>query len=81
MFRDWSDGKKFIAEDLAVYLGLIALSLTWDYVINLFIASGYFHVDVPGYRHPIGFGKGQFLLLMLSVIQLIRKWDAWRYWR
>ena len=81
MFRDWSDGKRFIAEDLAVYVALLLLAVSWDYVVNLLIASRFISSPFHGYSHPIGFGRGQLMLLVLAIIQLIRKIDAWKYYR
>ena len=78
MIKDWTHAKEYCFEDMLVYgLGL-GIAFSWDILINFFIAFG-FYAPSHEVSHPYSFGIGQGLLSILCLIQLARKWSAWKW--
>lgn len=63
-FREMSDVKRFLVEDMAVYACMFFASILWDYIANIM------HVSPEG--HPVSFGVFQVGLLAFSVMQIVR---------
>ena len=73
--KGWSDGKKFIFEDLIFYGLVLVVGSCLDIFMN-----AYHLLFNPGLRHPYSFGVFQIALLIIGTIQLLRAWDRWKYY-
>ena len=80
---DWGDAKKFLFEDILVYAGALVLDVFLDPLINMGRDFNWHFFKNPHelLGHPFHFGVVQTILLIFVVIQLVRKWDVWRYYK
>ena len=69
------DAKRFLIEDLCVYVLLFGFAVTWDFWLNLLHSVG-----LRGDIHPYEFGAIQGVLLLCALMQIIRKAVALRYY-
>jgi len=79
MMKSWSDGKKFLFEDLVVYISVFACNIAADHLFNLGIALGLL-VDRSQSTHPYSLGALQIGILAFCAVQIARKLSQWRYW-
>jgi len=80
-FKRWSDPKRFLFEDLVVYLCLFGLALLFDPLVILLSKANIVLFPHEVGVHPLEIGKGQFLVLVFSAVQFFRKFLDWRYHR
>jgi hypothetical protein len=73
----WPDAKRFLFEGIAVHCIGCLTAFTWDFWINLAVATG---ID-NGQPHEYSFGLFQAILLVFCALQLLRYLNFWRYWR
>lgn len=76
---NWGDGKRFLFEDIVLYVLLLLLALSWDYCVNFLSGMG-ISLFTHELYHPASFGKGQLVLVLFSTIQLFRKLSAFKYY-
>ena len=78
MKKSWADAKRFLFEDICIYSAVILLDFLLDFNLNLL---AHFGIGSPHeISHPYNFGIFQFIVLVFAVIQLVRKWNEWRYY-
>ena len=77
---EWSDARRFLAEDLIVYSGLFATTLFFDHLLNLLSIIGITILFNREVIHPHSFGSFQALGGLFFGIQLIRKLFDWRFY-
>lgn len=75
-----SDAKRFIIEDIAV-TSILALTLSFDFIVNILNKFGYRVIIHDTGSHPISIGFFQIIiLLVLSVLFLAKRIDDKRYY-
>lgn len=60
----------FLLEDMCIYTAVLVGNLLYDPVAWLF-----------RWRYCPGYGTLQIIIAVVCVIQLLRKWSQWRYYR
>jgi hypothetical protein len=73
--KGWSDGKKFLLDDILVYSGILGGDLLFDLGCNFMHAVGLREI-----AQPYEFGIFQFIVLLFAGIQLARKIIDLRYY-
>ena len=73
----WGSPKKFLVEDIIVYSAVVVFNLLFDVGFNLALNLKLLHT--PSMDHPYEFGYIQALIIFICIIQLVRKWEQWRY--
>ena len=76
----WGDAKRFLAEDIAVYTGVILIDVFLDVICNFFITVGIVSDLSKGDGHPFTFGLYQTMVLVFALGQLVRKVIDYRYY-
>ena len=69
-FKNWSDPKKFIFEDLVLYAGGFVFWAFYD-LIRCRLDS----------NHPFSFGIIQVFFTLSFLGLFARKWEQWKYYR
>lgn len=76
----WSDGKRFLVEDIVVYGFCLIISLFFDHICALISHLGIYILFNQEVLHPYNFGVFQALGACFSMVQIIRKWIDLRYY-
>ena len=77
-WKDWSDPKQFIFEDLCVYSIVFVLALFLDHLTNIAYALGIYS-SFNEVVHEYKLGAIQLAIMIVSAIQILRGLSRWRY--
>lgn len=73
--KDWGDAKRLIFEDILLYFGIIFFNFGFDLFCNFMHA-----VNLRSAGQLYNFGVFQFIVLIFSLSQLVRKVNTWKYY-
>ena len=80
--RKLGDAALYLIEDMLVYFGLFVFTFSFDFMVNLAIASRLYPATHEPDGHPYSLGILQILFMSFCLFQFARKcWDFVRYYK
>ena len=80
MKKEWADAKRYLFEDIVVYSAILAIDLIFDWIVNILLVTHVYsttHETVHAYQ----IGAFQAFIGVFCIVQLVRKWIDYRYWK